>query len=47
VDLEACRRDLDEASALDPAGEARPDVVELRRIIAAREEEGGLKPRPR
>jgi hypothetical protein len=47
VALEACRRDLDEASALDPAGEARPDVVELRRILGGREEEGGLKPRPR
>jgi len=46
-ELDGCRRDLDEASALDPAGEARPEVVELRRTIAGREEDGGLKPKPR
>ena len=46
-DYVRCERDLDEARALEPAGEARPEVVELRRAIAGPEEEGGLKPRPR
>jgi hypothetical protein len=46
-ELEGCQRDLDEARALDPAGEARPEVVELRRTIAGREDDGGVKPRPR
>ena len=46
-ELDGCQRDLDEARALDPAGEARPEVVELRKTIAGHEEDGGLKPRPR
>ena len=43
-ELEGCERDLDEARALEPAGEARPEVAEMRRIIAGPEGEGGLKP---
>jgi len=46
-ELDGCKRDLDEASALDPAGEARPEVLELRNVLAGREEDGGLKPKPR
>jgi hypothetical protein len=46
-DLGECQRDLDEAGRLEPAGEARPEVVEMRRVLAGPEEEGGLKPKPR
>jgi hypothetical protein len=45
--LVECQRDLDEARGLEPAGETRPEVVEMRRVIAGPEEDGGLKPKPR
>jgi hypothetical protein len=45
-DLGECQRDLDEARGLEPAGETRPEVVEMRRVIAGPAEEGGVKPKP-
>lgn len=44
-DLVECQRDLDEARGLEPAGETRPEVVEMRRVLAGPDEDGRLKPK--